>query len=366
MKRIYIALVSLAVLTACTDKKTAETTPEKPAMEKEGMEGMMNKMETFVLEKTNPVVSLQLPAELRADQRTELVAKVNSYVTDLRVDIGDIVKKGQVLLVLDAPEIQAQVASAQAKWKAQEALYVATKATYDRTLKANETVGAIAPDYLEQVTAKMLADKAQVNAALSAYQEMKNIDQYLVIRAPFDGVVTDRQVDKGAYVGPMNKLPLLVVEDIHRLRLNIAVAEAHTPYVQVGDTVTFKVKTIPQHVFSGVISRQSGSLDLKLRTEQLQADINNKNQQLKPNMIADATLRLQRNEPSFFVPKTAVVESNLGVYVIEIKDGVAYHIPVAKGRVMPMMVEVFGELTMGSTLLKMATEEIMHEQKIKK
>lgn len=365
MKRIVITLVSLVVLTACTDKKTAESPLEKAGGEKQGMTGMMNTMETFVLEKTNPVVSLQLPAELKADQRTELVAKVNSYVTDLRVDIGDFVKKGQVLLVLDAPEIQAQVAHAQAKWKAQEAIYVATKATYERTLKVNETAGAIAPDYLEQVTAKMLADQAQVNAALSAYQEMKNIDQYLVIKAPFDGVVTDRQVDKGAYVGPMNQAPLLVVEDVQKLRLTIAVAEANTPYVRLGDTVTFKVKTIPQEVFSGVITRQSGSLDLKLRTEQIQADIDNKNQRLKPHMIADVTLSLQSEEPRFFVPKTAVVESNLGVYVIEIKGGIAYHIKVAKGRVMPMMVEVFGDLTAGTTLLKMATEEIMHEQKIK-
>lgn len=365
MKRIYITLVSLVVLIACTEKKTAESTLEKKGEEKESMAGMMNKMETFVLEKTNPIVPLQLPAELKADQRTELVAKVNSYVAELRVDIGDYVKRGQVLMVLDAPEIQAQVAHAQAKWKAQEAIYVATKATYDRTLKANETAGAIAPDYLEQVTAKMLADQAQVNATLSAYQEMKNINQYLVIKAPFDGIVTDRQVNQGAYVGPMNQLPLLVVEDTHTLRLNLAVAEANTPYIQVGDTVTFKVKTIPQQVFLGVITRQSGSLDLKLRTEQIQADIDNKDQRLKPNMIADVTLRLQSKEPSFFVPKSAVVESNLGIYVIEVREGIAHHIKVAKGRVMPMMVEVFGDLTAGTTLLKMASEEIMHEQKIK-
>ncbi len=360
MNRLYITLVSLAVLTACTDKKTTETAAvEAPKG------GMMNKMETIGIEKTNPVVPLQLPAELRADQRTEIVAKINSYVTDLRVDIGDFVKKGQVLMVLEAPEIQAQVSNAQAKWKAQEALYIATKATYDRTLKANETQGAIAPDYLEQITAKMLADKAQLTATASAYEEVKNINQYLMIKAPFDGMVTDRQVDKGAYVGPMNQQPLLIVEDINKLRLNLAIAEAHTPYIKVGDTVSFQVKTIPQEVFTAVVTRKSGSLDLKLRTEQIQADIDNKKQVLKPNMIADATLKLQRQEPSFFVPKTALVESNLGLYVIEVREGVAYHIKVAKGRVMPMLVEVFGDLEAGTQILKMATEEIMHEQKIK-
>ncbi|MDM1045647.1 efflux RND transporter periplasmic adaptor subunit [Myroides sp. 1354] len=362
MKRIYITLLSLVVLTACADKKTTETEEKKGDAT---MMSGMNNTETVVISKSNPIVPLQLPGELRADQRTELFAKVNSYVTDLRVDIGDRVKKGQVLMVLEAPEIQAQVSNAQAKWKAQEAMYISTKATYDRTLRANETAGAIAPDYLEQITAKMLADKAQLAATKSVYEEMQNIDQYLVIRAPFDGVITDRQVDKGAYVGPMSKIPLLIVEDIHTLRLNLSIAEANTPYIKEGDTVKFKVRTLPQKEFAGTITRKAGSLDLKLRAEQIQADISNKEQLLKPNMIADVTLQLKREEPSFFVPKSALVESNLGVYVIEVREGIAYHVKVTKARVMPMMVEVFGELTEGMHLLKMATEEIIHEQKLK-
>lgn len=368
MKRIYIALVSLGVLTACADKKAPEVKEEKQgmAMPMNGAaNGAMNKMETLAIEKSNPQVPLILAGELRADQRTELFAKVNSYVTDLRVDIGDLVKKGQVLLVLEAPEIKAQVASAQAKWKAQEALYISTKATYDRTIKANQTQGAIAPDYLEQVTAKMLVDKGQLAAAKSAFDEMKNIDEYLVIRAPFDGVITARQVDKGAYVGPMSKLPLLLVEDIRTLRLNLAISEANTPYIKQGDTLKFKVRTLPQKEFTGVITRKAGSLDLQLRSEQIQADINNKEGLLKPNMIAEATLQLRSQEPTFFVPKSALVESNLGLYLIEVRDQTAYHIKVVKGRVMPMSVEVFGALTPGMTILKMATEEIMNEQKIK-
>lgn len=362
MKRIYIALVSLVVLTACTDKKAPEVADQKD--DKAGMNRTMNKTETISLEMMNPIVPLQLPGELRADQRTEIFAKVNSYVTELKVDIGSVVKKGQVLMILDAPEVQAQVASAQSKWKAQEAIYIATKATYDRTHKANQTEGAIAPDYLEQVTAKMLADKAQVASAYAAYEEMKNIDQYLVIRAPFDGVVTDRQVDKGAYVGPMSKLPLLIVEDTHKLRLNLSISEANTPYIREGDTVKFKVRTLPQKEFTGIITRKAGSLDLKLRSEQIQADINNSDHLLKPNMIADATVKLKGDTPTFFVPKSALVDSNLGLYVIEVKAGIAYHRKVAKWRVMPMMVEVFGDLTPGIKILKMATEEVMNEQKI--
>ncbi|MVX35092.1 efflux RND transporter periplasmic adaptor subunit [Myroides sp. LoEW2-1] len=358
MKRVYIAILSLIVLAGCNKKE------EQPVQANEQQQMNMMLTETFELKKSNPHVKLQLPAEIRADQRTEIFAKVNSYVTDLKVDIGDRVKKGQVLMILNAPELQAQVLSAEAKYKAQEANYISSKATYDRTLKANQTQGAIAPDFLEQITAKMLADQAQLNALKAAYQEVKSIDQYLVIKAPFDAVVTSRQVDVGAYVGPMNKTPLLIVEDTNKLRLNLSISEANTPYLQMGDTVSFTVRTMPQDRFKAIITRKAGSLDLKLRSEQVQADLDNSKGLLKPNMIADAVVQLKAKQASFFVPKSALVESNLGLYLIENKAGIAHHHKVRKGRTMPMMIEVFGDLHEGMRMLKMATEEIADGSKI--
>jgi multidrug resistance efflux pump len=109
-------------------------------------------------------------------------------------------------MILEAPEIQSQAANAKAKWQAQEAIYAATKSNYERVYKANETKGAIARDALDQITARKLSDQAQLNAAKSAYHEVQDINRYLVIRAPFSGVITERNVDTGAYVGPMEEL----------------------------------------------------------------------------------------------------------------------------------------------------------------
>lgn len=356
-KSIIIFAMALS-LVACNNEKKEETKKEggMPAMGM-GM-GMMNPMETVEISKTNPLVMLKLAGELKPDQQTELFAKVNSYVKSIRVDIGDRVSAGQTLVVLEAPEIQSQVASAKAKLEAQQAIYLSTKATYDRTMKANETQGAIAKDALDQIKARMLSDEAQLNAAKSAYNEIRDVNNYLVIKAPFSGTITSRNVDLGAFVTPMNKEPLLVVENNSKLRLNLSVPEANTPYIKLGDTIRFHVRSQPQEKYVALVSRKSGSLDLKLRSEKIEADFINQNGSLKPYMIAEAVIPLQNSEPTFFVPKSAVVESGMGVYVIRVEDGKTQNVPVSKGRVMPEQIEVFGDLNNGDKILKMGSEEV--------
>lgn len=352
---IYIALLaSVFIFTGCA---YSEKEPkEEKNMEKEA--AMMNPFETIAVQKINPLVILKLAGELLPDQSTELFAKVNSYVKNIRVDIGDRVVAGQVLMTLEAPEIQSQVATAKAKLKAQRAVYLATLATYDRMVNANQTEGAIAQDAMDQIAARKLSDQAQLAAAESAYSEIKNIDDYLVIRAPFNGIITDRNVDLGAYVGPMGKSPLLVVQNNQKLRLNISIPEANTPFIKLGDTIQFYVRSQPQHKYFAQISRKSGSLDLKLRSEKVEADFINTNHVLKPFMIAETQIPLQNSEATFFVPKSAIVDSNMGMYVIAVEAGKAKKIPISKGRVISDRVEVVGDLTENDVILKLGNEEI--------
>lgn len=350
-----IPFAALMILAACNINENKDNNQPKPMME--GM-GMMNMMETIEISKSNPLVPLKLAGELKPYEQTELFAKVNSYVKNIKVDIGDRVFAGQVLMVLEAPEIVSQIANAKAKVQAQEAIYLSTKATYDRMVKADETKGAVAKDAVEQLKARKLSDESQLTAARSAYNEIRNINDYLVIRAPFSGIITDRSVDLGAYVGPMSKFPLLIIENNQKLRLNLSVPEANTPYIKVGDTIRFYVRSQPQIKHMALVSRKSGSLDAKLRSEKIEADFINKKNILKPYMVAETNIPLQNTEVTFFVPKMAVVESGMGVYVIRIENGKTKNIPVSKGRMMDDKVEVFGDLSEGDKILKMASEEI--------
>lgn len=363
MKRLTYILAGVALaLSACNNEK-------KETAKAAAMLMMMQSFETVAIQKSNPRVSLKLAGELLADQETELYAKVNSYVQKINVDIGDKVSSGQVLMVLDAPEVQAQLATAKSKLNAQEAIYIATKANYDRMFDADKTEGAISKDALDQITAKRLADEAQVNAARSVYNELKAMNNYLVIRAPFSGTVTDRNVDLGAYVGPMGKAadkPLLVIQNNNKLRLSLSVPEASTPYLNIGDTIRFRVKSIPQKMYAAKISRKSGALDMKLRSEKIEADLMNVTQELKPLMVAETNIPLQAGQATFFIPKTALVDANLGIYVIRIENGKTKNVPVAKGRMMPDKVEIFGELSEGDNILLKASEEIEEGTQIKK
>ncbi|WP_341840477.1 efflux RND transporter periplasmic adaptor subunit [Chitinophaga caseinilytica] len=357
IKPIFILTAAIA-LAACNNDKKPASPDAKNEKGMSGMGMMMNPMETVVIAKSNPMVMLKLAGELKPDQHTEMFAKVNSYVKHIQVDIGDRVQAGQTLVLLEAPEIQSQVANAKAKLEAQEAIFLSTKATFDRMMKANETKGAIARDALDQIQARKLSDEANLHAARSAYNEIRDVNNYLVIKAPFSGTITSRNVDLGAYVGPMNKEPLLVIENNQRLRLNLSVPEANTPYIKIGDTIRFHVRSRPQEKYLAIVSRKSESLDLKLRSEKIEADFINEGHALKPYMIAETTIPLQHSVPTFFVPKSAVVESGTGIYVIRAENGKAKHVPVSKGRVMPDKTEVFGALNDGDAILKMGSEEI--------
>nr|WP_315026577.1 efflux RND transporter periplasmic adaptor subunit [uncultured Chryseobacterium sp.] len=360
MKNILYTAVALSLMiipASCNKEQTAPKQETKPMM--------MHSMETVGIKKSNPKVELKLPGELVPDQETALFAKVQSYVKKINADIGTYVNAGQVLMILEAPEIQSQAANAKAKWHAQEAIYAATKASYDRTYRANETKGAIAKDALDQITARKLSDQAQLNAAQSAYREIQDINRYLVIRAPFSGVITERNVDVGAYVGPMGGAPLMVIQNTAKLRLSLSVPEANVPYLNVGDTISFKVNAIPEKSFKAKISRKSGSLDLKLRSEKIEADFINHFRELKPFMIAESMIPLQNKEATFFIPRSALVESNMGIYIIKNEKGKTQFIPVKKGRILNDMIEVFGELSEGDKIIKKGNEEILEGSLIK-
>lgn len=356
MKKIYnivLATTFILLFGACSTK-------EKKAEEPQAGMNMPMSFETIKLSKSNPSVPFRLPGELIADQEVQIYAKVSSYVQTLKVDVGSKVSQGQVLMTMEAPEINSQLASALSKMKAQEAIYIATKSTYDRTLKAAQTEGAVSQDAIDQITAKKDADEAQYTASKSVYQEIKAMENYLVIRAPFSGIITERNADIGAYVGPAGKgsdKPLLVVQKDAALRLVLAIPEAHTPYVQLGDTVKFSAKSIPQKVFTGFVVRKAGALDSKLRAERIEIDVQNQDNLLLPRMIVDANITLQSKEPTFFIPKSALVDGNMGVYVMKIVEGKTQKTPVRKGRTNGMTIEIFGNLEPNDEILLKVSEE---------
>lgn len=352
-----VLLVSALILGSCgnTEKeiKPVEAAP---------------KIETFEIKKEKLSSEIQLPAELSGFRQVDLYAKVASFVKELKVDIGTQVKEGQLLIVLEAPEISSQLAAAQSRLHSQEAIYTASNSTYNRILETSKVEGTISKNDLDVALARKSSDYAQLQAAKASYKEIQIIQEYLQIRAPFNGIVTARNINTGAYVGPAGKgsdLPLLTIQDQKKLRLAVSVPEMYTGYLKNGDELSFSVRSMPNEIFKAKIQRMSGALDLKLRSERVEMDVINNDDKLLPGMVAEVLLPLNAKDSTYVVPKTAVVNSSEGIYVIRVKDNKTQRVDVKKGRQTTDNTEIFGDLSSKDILVKAASEELRDGTEIK-
>ena len=355
-KILLPTILSLMILT----QEGCSNTEEKHNNEKQAAT-IAPIMEAFVLDKTAFTSSAHIPGELLAFQQVDLYAKVNSFIKKLTVDVGSEVKAGQVLAILDAPEINSQLQGAQSRLKSQEAVYLSDKATYDRLLETSKTPGTISSNDLDMANAKQKSDEAQLESAKAALREITDNKNYLQITAPFDGVITSRNVSAGAYVGPSGKgsdMPIFTLQEQKKLRLIVSVPEAYTSYLSNETTVDFTVGTLVGRKFNAKLSRLAGALDNKLRSEHIEMDVQNEDKKLLPGMVAEVSIPLKANSSAFTVPASAILNSTLGVYVIKVQGNKTIWIPVKSGRTNDGKTEIFGSLEYGDTLIVRASEEI--------
>lgn len=311
--------------------------------------------------------SIHIPGELQAFQQVDLYAKVSSFVKKLYVDVGSEVQTGQLLATLDAPEITAQQNAALSKLKSQEAIYIASKATYNRLLKTSKTPGTVSPNDLEQADAKQQSDFSQLEAAKAAYREVTDTKSYLEIRAPFNGIITARNISAGAYVGPTGKgsdQPMFTLEEQKKLRLVVSIPEAYSESLNKNGKIEFTVRSIPKDTFTAKIARAAGALDNRLRSQRIEMDVINNDKKLLPGMVAEIIVPLQSNNRAITVPSSAVLNSTLGVFVIRVENKKAHWISVTTGATNADVVEVIGQLSAQDTIIKKASEEIRNGQEV--
>src|SRR5215813_1223773 len=243
---------------------------------------------------------VRLPGELQAYQDTAIYAKVPGFVEVINVDRGSVVKQGQLLARLRAPELDTQRSEADARARAAlsqrveatskvsgiraqrleaEAKLAADEATYKRLKSASATPGVVAGNDLEIAQRAAEAGRARVQlwnenekaaqAQVKAIEEnegalheaarsSQNIGEYLRITAPFDGVITERNVHKGSLASPASSPtnpPMLRLQQVTRLRLVVPVPEANVSGVSLGAKINFTVPSFPGEIFSGVVQR---------------------------------------------------------------------------------------------------------------
>jgi RND family efflux transporter MFP subunit len=317
--------------------------------------------------------TVELPGEFVPYLSVPIHAKIAGFVDKVPVDRGSVVREGQLLATMIAPELNAQRAEAQAKVKAAEAQrveaearVVAAQSTYDRMKAASATPGVIAGNELIQAEkqadaerAKVQAIEASIEAAKEAVKAIDEIQAYLQITAPFSGVITARNVHPGALVGTgKDSEPMFELETINRLRLVVPVPEADVGGIVRGGRVPFTVPAYPGETFSGTVSRIAHSMDVNTRSMPVELDISNPSGRLAAGMYPTVKWPVRGNRAVLLVPPTSIATNSERSFVVRINDGSAEWVDVKKGPTQGDLVEVIGPLNAGDVVLRRGTEEI--------
>ncbi len=260
---------------------------------------------------------VSLPATLAPWQQAVLHAKVTGYVAKLTVDKGDAVKAGQVLATLEVPELQADIAKAEAEVKAAQ---IEVKRLHEARAKSPDLV---LPQAVDDAEAKLAIAKAGL-------ERSETLIQFATIKAPFDGIITARFTDPGA-LATANTTKLLEVTDLSTLRLQIPVTELETGLVTVGKPVKAQMDAAGATPVEASISRIAYALDPATRTMLAEADLKNPELKLRPGMYAMTKIAVEKHDNATLIPVAALVMEKTNAFVFKHSDGLAIKTAVKLG-----------------------------------
>ena len=320
-------------------------------------------------------VQLSLPGELAPFQSVAIYPRVTGFVKTVLVDRGAVVREGQLLATLDAPELLAQRAEAESKVQtalaqaaSAQARSDAERSTFERLRAASATPGVVAGNDVlvaektaEASRQQVLAAQQAVESARQALSAVRDMEGYLRITAPFAGIVTERNVHPGALVGPSSASggnALLRIVDHRRLRLSVALPEAYATNITDGAEVPFTVSAYPGQTFTGHVARVAQAVDVTTRTMAVEMDVTNDDGRLAPGAYCQVKLPVRRQGPSLFVPIASVATTTDRTFVIRVRNGTTEWVTVRTGLTSGPLVEVFGELKVGDDVAGRGTDEL--------
>lgn len=321
-------------------------------------------------------LTIRIPGEIQPYENVAVYTKLTGFVEWIGVDRGSRVRKGDLIARLVAPEITSQRAEAQAKVQSAEAQRIegeaklaADESTYQRLKAAAATPGVVSNNELEvaqkaaeagRARAKALGDN--VEAAKQALRSVEEVEGYLQVRAPIDGVVTERNVHPGALVGPVGApgiaVPIVRIERISRLRLVVPVPETYVAGIPEGNKVLFTVPAFPSEFFTGSVARVAHSVEVKTRSMPVELDVMNPSGRLAPGMFSEVEWPVQRPQPTLFVPASALVRTTERVFVVRVRNGKAEWVDAKAGATSGNLIEVFGDLHEGDLVAVRGTDEL--------
>lgn len=362
-------MIVAALVGGCAKQADPEVPPPAPPVP---IVGVIHPQRTDMARK------LELPGDVVGMYETALHAKVTGYLQSISVDKGDWVKKGQVLAMVEVPELHSNLAHAQAS-------LVIAKVTYERVARV-------------QKTDPRLVSQEDVDMAFARYQEaqaavhtLETMVGYTKIIAPFDGVITGRFADPGALIRAgggdfgVNETsglispgategagghrtgggPVLTLADIDTVRVYVYVPEQDYPFIQRGTPARLRFDEYPGQVFNGTVTRYANSLDLATRTMLAEVDMANPDHRIYPRSYAHVTLDLTRHPGALSLPSSAVQGSGHAAQVLVVRAGRLAKVAVSTGIADGNLIEITAGLSAHSMVVATYSSSLTVGQKVR-
>ena len=335
------------------------------------------RMEVMRVSRSSIQSDLKLPGTLQAVTEAPILARADGYLKNRYVDLGDRVRSGQPLAEIDAPELdqqilqaEAAVAQAQASLEQAQASLEQGKSSRDlaritaerwKTLAAQGVVSQQENDtYQARLTSQnanvqalekaVSAQRSNVVASQANVARLQELQGYRVLKAPFDGVVTVRNVDVGALVSTGNTL-LFRIAQTGTLRTYLNVPQANASSIHVGQPARLTLTNFPGRLFLGPVARTANALDPSSRTMLVEVAVPNADGALFPGMYAEVDLGSAHLNPPLLIPALALVVRTDGAQVAVVQNDVVHLQKVAIGRDYGDRVEIVQGVTEGTTIL---------------
>lgn len=311
--------------------------------------------------------ALRLPANLQALNSAPIYARTTGYVQRWLVDLGDTVRRGQVLAILDAPDVEQQLAAARADLQTARANQQLAQTTATRW-SAMLAKDAVSKQEADEKQGDLAAKSALTNAARANVARLQALTGFTRLVAPFDGVVTSRATQIGALVvaGNASSTPLFTVADVSRIRAYVKVPQAYSTQIHPGMEVALTLPEYPDRTFKALLTRTADAIDPASGTVLVEVQAANGDRALKPGSYAQASFPLKGAGNAVTLPPSTLIIGSNGTQVAVLgRDGKAQLRTITLGRDEGKVVEVIAGLAPGDRVIDNPPDSLQSGDRVK-
>ena len=330
------------------------------ALKHESLEMAIPTVSVIHAKRGGNVEEVVLPGNAQAYVATPIYARTNGYLKSWNFDIGAHVKAGQLLAVIETPEVDRQLDQARADLATAQANYDLSRTTAERyeTLFKSDSV---AKQDVDDRSGDLQAKKAMLDSAAFNVRRLEEMQRFQKVYAPFDGRITARNIDIGALIDAGGNAPGKELFDIaatRRLRVYINVPQQYSRDVKPGGAADLTQAEFPGRRFPGKIVRTSDTIDPVSRTLLTEVDVDNPTSELMPGAFLSVHLKLKSETAAFIIPVNTLIFRSNGMQVAVVRNNKAELVPVTIGRDHGTEVEVLSGLTAQDAIIENPSDSL--------